>query len=349
MVDALDPVGLTPAVRSSLADRSDGIPLYLELTVCGWVGARQRTGSPDRGGSARRVVRALVARLLSSDAGVTVAGARSHDPSEADRALLGALVDLDPADLTRELDALTAGTILVATGRRDNEYQFRHELLREVAYELQPAATRRRLTRPIQPRHLGLDAESPWRRRLESWPASYRRASTQRAAAPVRRIRPCADEPVSGGDRKARSSPSGAHQVEHRGFGRRDRDGAHVKVALRLRRGFLAMSVEGAQAAPSAAADYGPMPEPRGSRRRRRGDVPHAHRRVGVLRRPGRARARAPGAHDAPAGPDRPARLLDAVQHRRLRDARLVRGELRSCARAARGRGRGGTPRRKPT
>ena len=127
--------------RSKLVDRSDGIPLYLEELVRGG-GAVDP--DPDAGDVPDVLYEPLVARLYSTAHGVPVAAAAAAIGREVDRDLLLRAVDLPAEAVDAELKPSSKGGCwpppTIPAGCR-----FRHELLREVAYELQPPSQRRRV------------------------------------------------------------------------------------------------------------------------------------------------------------------------------------------------------------
>ena len=251
LVDALQPDGLPADARTSLADRSDGVPLYLEELVRGWGSGSAQDGSLHIGETVPDALyEPLVARLMSTAAGMTVAVAAATIGRDVDRVLLAAVLDLAPEELDPELEALSAGKILVPTGRGET-YRFRHELLRGVAYELQPPATRRKVHGRVADL-LVLGGESD---EVVDWNLAathYERA---------RRPREAAGAYAHAADRARRR---GALAEARSQLGRSiemitnlpaDRDHVAHEVSLRLRRGFLAMSAEGAGSA-EAASDY---------------------------------------------------------------------------------------------
>ena len=251
LVDALQPDGLSSADRNTLADRSDGVPLYLEELVRGWgsesvldreVDAEQ--GIPDA------LYEPLVARLLATKA-VVVAGAAATVGRDVDRALLEALLDISTVELDRELEALTSGRILVCTGPNHEHYRFRHELLRSVAYDLQSPAKRRQVHgRAGDLLVLGAGSDE-----VVDWTlvaTHYERAGRPNEAA--RAYEHASD----------RARQRGALAEARGRLGKSlelitdlpdGRERMVREVSVRLRRGFLAMSAEGAGSA-QAASDY---------------------------------------------------------------------------------------------
>ena len=123
------------------------IPLYLEeLVRAGELGAPAgvRGIAPMPGSVPEALYEPLVARLYATPAALPVAATAAAAGQQVDRALLAAAMSIGSDELDATLAALVDGQILEpvpAAGR----YRFRHELLREVAYELQPPSWRRKV------------------------------------------------------------------------------------------------------------------------------------------------------------------------------------------------------------
>lgn len=251
LVDAVDTLGLPPAVSRSLALRSDGIPLYVEELVRGWEAGRDGADDVTVDAVPDALYEPLLARLPSSEAGITVTAAAATVGRRIDRRMLAGVLDLDPSVLERELEALIADSILVPAEQHADELGFRHELLREVAYELQPPATRRRVHGRIADL-LVKGGESP---DVVDWNVAathYEQAGRKGEAAIA--LAHAAD--------RARRRGALTEARTHLGrsiemvAGAPDRgDDTVDEVSLRLRRGFLAMTAEGAGSA-EAASDY---------------------------------------------------------------------------------------------
>ena len=133
--------------RLALAARSDGIPLYLEEL------ARSRAAAPPfseqavplPGSVPAALYEPLVARLYATPAALPVAATVAAAGQEVDRSLLAATIALPDEELDTTLRSLLDARILVTAEGRADRYHFRHELLREVAYELQPPSWRRKV------------------------------------------------------------------------------------------------------------------------------------------------------------------------------------------------------------
>ncbi len=234
--------------RLALAVRSAGIPLYLEELVR--ASGDQRTApashaSPVPGSVPAALYEPLVARLYATPAALPVAAAVAAAGREVDHALLAATITLPAEELDSTLEALLRAQILESVADRPVSYQFRHELLREVAYELQPPSWRRRvhsrlsdlLTREEPGDWLVVASHFELAERHEEAAQAYR----ETAEAARRR----------GALEEARAHLAHAIDLIYPLAG----DHAELEADLRLRRGFLAMSQEGASS-PDAAADY---------------------------------------------------------------------------------------------
>jgi class 3 adenylate cyclase len=264
LVVALDPE-LDPVRRSELVERSDGVPLYLEELVRASGLPAPEPGiihlHPTRAGDVPDVLyEPLVTRLHVSAAGVQVACAAAAIGREVDRRILSHVVDLTDAELDDALTSLLGDLILERAaadepfdGATEKEYRYRfhHELLREVAYGLQPITRRRelhgRVADALAAEARGTDMVD-WHAVAGHYDAAGRVADAvdayERAADRVRRlgVLPEARGFLARAIELVATLPdSGA---------RRSRE-----VALRLRRGFLAVSAEGA-GSPEAVRDY---------------------------------------------------------------------------------------------
>jgi class 3 adenylate cyclase len=248
LIDALQE-GLAEQDRVALAARSGGIPLYLEELV--------RAGPnyppiaddavPVPGSVPAALYEPLVARLYATPAALPVAAAAAAAGQEVDRSLLAATMTLPAGELSTALQALLDAQILERVVNRPDRYQFRHELLREVAYELRPPSWRREvhgrlgdvLTREEPGDWLVVASHFERAERYEEAAHAYRQTAEE-----ARR---------RGALQEARSQLARAIELVQPLAA----DPAHVdlEVDLRLRRGFLAMSLEGAGSG-DASADY---------------------------------------------------------------------------------------------
>ncbi len=246
LIDALEDVD-DETDRLALAARSDGIPLYLEEL------ARSHAASPPPGeqavplpGSVPAVLyEPLVARLYATPAALPVAATVAAAGQEVDRSLLKATIALPDEALDTTLRSLVDARILVTAEDRADRYHFRHELLREVAYELQPPSWRRTVHSRLCD-HLTREEPGDWR----VLAAHFERAERyQEAAHAYRQTAEAARR--RGALEEARTHLARAIELIQHAPG----EHADLEVDLRLRRGFLAMSLEGAGST-DASADY---------------------------------------------------------------------------------------------
>jgi class 3 adenylate cyclase/tetratricopeptide (TPR) repeat protein len=140
---------LSPEDRRSLTARSDGIPLYIEELV-----AAARHGMPSSvppeasvrpSGAVPDILYDLLAARLSPHEGdiVLIASAAAVIGRDVDPQLLHSVLGLTEDEIARSLDSLCGQGVLETSAEGGQPYRFRHELLREVAYELQPPSQRR--------------------------------------------------------------------------------------------------------------------------------------------------------------------------------------------------------------
>jgi class 3 adenylate cyclase/tetratricopeptide (TPR) repeat protein len=264
LLEEIGPAGLDDDLRGNLVDRSDGVPLYLEeLAHAATEGGSNRGAASDRsaGNAGPRgadtdrstvpdvLYEVLVARLYATPDAAPVAAAAATIGREIDHALLRDVLDMSEAELEHAIRTLLAEHVLERDGPAQS--RFRHELLRDVAYELQPPSKRRQL-------HARL-GDALVRRRADTgvvdWALAanhFERAEMRDAASDA--LEHAADEARQRGAlteaitnlTRAIESIEGVRACEAR-----DRR----EVELRLRRGFLATSIEG-NASAGAAADY---------------------------------------------------------------------------------------------
>jgi len=249
LIDALQG-GMSERDRLALAARSDGIPLYLEeLVRAGPAKHPATTGdaAPMPGSVPNALYEPLVARLYATPMALSVAATAAAAGQEVDRALLLATMTIPAAELDATLRDLVDAQILEPVARRPDRYQFRHELLREVAYELQPPSWRRKVHSRLCD-FLDRDEPGDWRVLASHFERAerYQEAASayQHTAESARR---------RGSLEEARSHLARAIDLIEILPGDAARD--HREVELRLRRAFLAMSAEGAGST-DAAADY---------------------------------------------------------------------------------------------
>jgi class 3 adenylate cyclase len=247
LIDALDR-GLTEQARAELAARSGGIPLYLEELVRARAIRRPaglRDDAPVPGSVPEALYEPLVARLYSTPAALPVAATAAAAGQQVDRWLLAAAMSSPSEELDAALAALVEARVLerVAGGR----YRFRHELLREVAYELQPPSWRRKVHDRLCDL-LARDDPADWHVLASHYERAERHheaAAAYRETAEWARRRGALDE--------ARAHLTRAIDLAIGLAGDDARD--HLEVELRLRRGFIAMAIEGA-ASEDASEDF---------------------------------------------------------------------------------------------
>ena len=249
LIDALEE-DVSEEDRIALATRSDGIPLYLEELV-----RADAAQGPTRAGDAAPVpgsvpevlYEPLVARLYATPAALPLAATAAAAGQEVDRSLLAATMSMPAEELDSTLRDLVAAQILEPIAGRSARYQFRHELLREVAYELQPPSWRRKAHSRLCD-FLTRDEPGDWHVLASHFERAERHeeatAAYQHTAESARR-RGALDE--------ARSHLTRAIDLVALVTDDATRD--HREVELRLRRAFLAMTAEGASSA-DASADF---------------------------------------------------------------------------------------------
>ncbi len=125
MADALGELG--DEQREAVVERSDGVPLFLEELV------RTDAGIP-------AVLRdPLLARLALPGVDLRLAQLAATIGRDVDEALLRRLAELDDAAFERKLAQLVGVGLVEPSGA--GTVRFRHELIREAAYETQQRAT----------------------------------------------------------------------------------------------------------------------------------------------------------------------------------------------------------------
>lgn len=245
LIGALAPE-LSTDVRRSVRQRCDGVPLYVEEVVTALdrvpLSAGQNGHVPDA------LYESLLSRLRATRNTVPTVEAAATIGREFDRQLLLSATDLPEADVDDVLGALEDARVIERTSA--DTFRFRHELLREVAYELSPPSVRRTLHGRIA---AALDAGSAdgrpeWRLVARHYDEAQRfddaATAYQQAASDARRRGALGEslgflnEAIA---RVERMTPGG----------HRDRR----EVEIRLRRGFLASAVEGTSSA-QAAIDF---------------------------------------------------------------------------------------------
>ena len=268
----------------------------------------------------------LVARLYAAPAALPVAAAAAAAGQAVDRSLLADTMAMPSEDLDSSLRTLVDAEILEPIGSR---YRFRHELLREVAYELQPPSWRRK----VHDRLCDLlvrDEPSDWHVLATHFERADRlseAATAYQHTAEEARRRGALDEALG----------HLTHAIDL--VAGLDEDAArdHREVRVRLLRGFLAMS-EGGAGDPTAAEDFERCRELAAADPSGDDMFSTLIVAVGVLPVARRARSRPRRLGHPARGARGRARALPAPEPGRLRHARLVRRPLRQRGRHARRR-----------
>ena len=249
LIDALQE-GVSEEDRLALAARSDGIPLYLEELVRADKAQRPAIvgdAAPMPGSVPNVLYESLVARLSATPGALPVAATAAAIGQQVERSLLAATMTIPAEELDAILRDLVDARILEPVARRPARYQFRHELLREVSYEIQPPSWRRKVHSRLCD-CLARDEPSDWL----VLASHFERAERYREAADA--YQHCSESARRRGAlQEARSHLTRAIDLIEPLASDAMRD--HREAQLRLRRGFLAMSAEGAGST-QAAADF---------------------------------------------------------------------------------------------
>ena len=248
LIDLLDP-DLSELHGIELASRSGGVPLFLEELVRAGPSALSPAHAATLvpGSVPAILYEPLVARLYSTPAALPVAATAAAAGQEVDSGLLARTMAMPALDVEATVATLVDARVLEPVAGRDDRYRFRHELLREVAYELQPPSWRRRVHDRLCDL-LSREDPSDWHVLASHFERAERfeeAADAYRRTAEWARRRGALDE--------ARGHLTRAIDLVAAVDAGPERDGREVE--LRLQRGFLAMSAEGA-ASIDAAADF---------------------------------------------------------------------------------------------
>ena len=256
LVDALcAETFLSEADRRSLVVRSDGIPLYIEELVAA---ARHGVSDPQSEPSTRpsgavpdTLYDLLAARLSSQEDIVAIASAAAVIGRDVDPVLLQSVLGLSEVEVIRPLESLREQGVLEGPAGPGDSYRFRHELLREVAYELQPPSQRRL----VHGRFADALTSGGDRDVIDWGGAAAHFEQAGRAAAAVQSYESAASSA------RRRGSFREAQRHLSRAIGLLESSLPHdlardlYEVNLRLQRGYLAVSEEG-HSSPAAAIDY---------------------------------------------------------------------------------------------
>jgi class 3 adenylate cyclase/tetratricopeptide (TPR) repeat protein len=242
LVLALDPM-VSADQRAAIRGRCDGVPFFIEQVV-----SSLEASSGEQPAVPEALYEPLFARLRASRYAVPVAEAAAVIGRHFDRTLLVAVSDLAADDVDDVVEDLEDARVFEACG--DDNWRFRHELLREVAAELAPPSVRRLLHGRVADALLrGAGAGDPdWRlvaahyERAEGWDEAA--SAYRKAGADARRRGALPEALVYLGH--------AVSLLEHVQPGpERDRH----EITARLERGFLAASAQGISS-DAAAADF---------------------------------------------------------------------------------------------
>lgn len=223
---------VSPAQRSRVRARCDGVPFYLEHVVAAVDIAAPESQVPDV------LYSPLAAQLHAHTDAVPVIEAAAVIGRSGELALLRSVVGADGLDVDDVVDTLTQTGVFVLDD--EHRWRFRHELIREVANELAPPNRRQDLHARTGDAMVTVvsGAEPDWpvvaghytqAHQFEAAVRAYRQASI---AARNRGALPEATILLS----------NAVEQSDHCAPGP-DRD--RTEIAVRLERGFLASAMEG--------------------------------------------------------------------------------------------------------
>jgi class 3 adenylate cyclase len=256
LVDALcDQQPMSAEIRLEVIARSDGIPLYIEELVAniqqGLASLPDERTARSSGAVPDLLYDLLAARLATGADLLPVVTAAAVTGRDIDRHLLQALLDIPLTEVDVALDTLCEKGVLERPLAAERQYRFRHELLREVAYELQPPSRRRHahgrvadalLVRAANGRIVDWSVIAAHFEQAERWleasEAYERAAGAARGRGAFTEARRCLSRAID----FLASTVEGLDRIVR-------------EVKLRLQRGYLAVSEEG-HASPAAAADY---------------------------------------------------------------------------------------------
>lgn len=242
LITALDPT-LSAGERAEVHRRCDGVPLYIEEIV-----AKVHEQTTDEASWARvpdALYEPLFSRLRTSRTTIQVVEAAATIGREFDQDMLRSILDMTEPDLHQAIRELAAAAVFQPTVT--DRWRFRHELLREVAYELPPPSVRRTLHSRVADALVGGSDNPDWRlaalhyqhaQRVDEAVDAYQNAAHDaRCRGALEEARACLEHAIT--------------QVERMKTGP-ERDLRETQ--LRLRRVFLASAVAGT-ASPEAATD----------------------------------------------------------------------------------------------
>jgi class 3 adenylate cyclase len=256
LIDAIAPAGEAAAFdRDEYVDRSDGVPLFLEELVRGSahdpVDVRHRPARSAASTVPDVLYEPLMARLYASPATIAVASAAATIGREVDLDLLSHTLELSPAEVQHAVESLLGGRILERVPIERSTVRFRHELVREVAYDLMAPSRRREVHARVADvliQSFEQDERSDWTviaTHLERADRPSDAANAWNEAAEDARRRGLVAEARlrlgSAIDQVALLAPGPERNQQ--------------EVELRLQRGYFASSTEG-MSSPDATLDY---------------------------------------------------------------------------------------------
>ena len=244
---------LDPADLERLAERSDGIPLYLEELIrgAGRPSRRSMQTSPGRQNIPAALLDPLLAQLEAPGVDVRLAQTMATIGHEVDHDVLCEVVQIPDEELRVRMETLLAARLLESGPGDHPTYRFRHWLIGEVAYQTQLATQRRpthaRVAEVLAARNRpGLPGD-------DSQVAYHLEHAERFAAAVDAYVRSARAALVHGATAEASEQLSHALDLLERIDDAVDRMARELIV--RQARGFTAVSTLG-YAAPGAAADY---------------------------------------------------------------------------------------------
>ncbi|PQM52432.1 adenylate/guanylate cyclase domain-containing protein [Mycolicibacter virginiensis] len=233
LIATLDPA-LSGDERAEVKRRCDGVPLYIEEVV-----AKFHEQPTDAAGWARApdaLYEPLFSRLRASDTTIQVVEAAATIGREFDRAILASVVEMTETGLDEAIQALAGARVFLPAAK--DRWRFRHELLREVAYELPPPSVRRTLHGRAADAIVATSDNPDW----HLVALHYEHAQRFDAAADAHR-RAASDARLRGAINEARANLTRAISQIERATPAPVRDGCETN--LRLERAFLTTAVNG--------------------------------------------------------------------------------------------------------
>jgi len=240
--------------REHLIARSDGIPLFLEELL-------RTADAVDRGRVLHRSIRfgdhkippalldPLLARLASPQVDLELAQAAATIGREVDRNLLQNVVDANDEEFQSRLDTLVAAGLVEPSG--DGVVRFRHEMIREVAYETQKRSALRGNHGAIADQLLGrASAVSPRVSGEAAYHLEHAHRYEEAIAAHLRAAG--ANQEVGAHAEATQRLTHTLDLLDHITPGDRHRQ---IELTVREMRSFSAV-MSGGYAAPEAAVDY---------------------------------------------------------------------------------------------